>query len=408
MLYVNDDMDELFRRAADNYPLKTDSAEWKKVSDHLPVNNLTTPDPTPDTKNRYWLLLLLLLIPIIWLSNNYLSTKKPVNTAQKLKNSSPITNAVTSADNALSATIEIGTISTSLKQHPSTVASTHHVLSIPSHTKSTITNPDVVVAETAPPAAISNDPKILIQTEEQSPATGKKDIDTKTVNPNITTENKQAPVKNVASEAAEKKSTKSSKNKQSHLYAGIMAGVDVSTVKLQNILNAGLQGGVLIGYNFNKRLSLESGLYFDKKYYYTDGKYFDSKTLYLQGSAKVVDVKGNCYMLEVPLNLKYNFVVDGKSQWFSILGFSSYFMKKQSYDYNIQYNNYQYQKYADYTTPSNTFFSVINLGVGYTNDLGKKIKLRIEPYVKVPIQKIGVGNLPITSAGINVGITKKF
>jgi hypothetical protein len=31
MQYVNDDMDELFKRAAENYPLDTNSANWNKV-----------------------------------------------------------------------------------------------------------------------------------------------------------------------------------------------------------------------------------------------------------------------------------------------------------------------------------------------------------------------------------------
>ena len=35
MQYVNDDMDELFRRAAENYPLNTNSADWNEVQKKL-------------------------------------------------------------------------------------------------------------------------------------------------------------------------------------------------------------------------------------------------------------------------------------------------------------------------------------------------------------------------------------
>ena len=35
MQYVNDDMDELFRRAAKDYPLNTNSADWEKVKNKL-------------------------------------------------------------------------------------------------------------------------------------------------------------------------------------------------------------------------------------------------------------------------------------------------------------------------------------------------------------------------------------
>ena len=35
MEHVNDDMDELFRRAAEGYPLNTDSADWNGVERKL-------------------------------------------------------------------------------------------------------------------------------------------------------------------------------------------------------------------------------------------------------------------------------------------------------------------------------------------------------------------------------------
>ena len=35
MQFVNDDMDELFRQAAKDYPLKTDSEDWNAVSNKM-------------------------------------------------------------------------------------------------------------------------------------------------------------------------------------------------------------------------------------------------------------------------------------------------------------------------------------------------------------------------------------
>src|SRR5687767_13374857 len=35
MQFSNNDMDELFRKAADKYPLKTDNADWEKISKAL-------------------------------------------------------------------------------------------------------------------------------------------------------------------------------------------------------------------------------------------------------------------------------------------------------------------------------------------------------------------------------------
>jgi hypothetical protein len=44
MFDVNDNMDELFRRAAENYPLKTDTSDWQQVEQKLAA---TEPDKPP-------------------------------------------------------------------------------------------------------------------------------------------------------------------------------------------------------------------------------------------------------------------------------------------------------------------------------------------------------------------------
>src|SRR5215217_6482334 len=72
MQHINDDMDELFRRAADDYPLKTDNANWDVVAKKLLVEQ---PVSNKSSKNNYkYLLLLLLLIPL-GLLYNYVSNK---------------------------------------------------------------------------------------------------------------------------------------------------------------------------------------------------------------------------------------------------------------------------------------------------------------------------------------------
>lgn len=41
---VNDDMDELFRRAAGDYPLNTDAANWNKIKDELNLPIIEAPE----------------------------------------------------------------------------------------------------------------------------------------------------------------------------------------------------------------------------------------------------------------------------------------------------------------------------------------------------------------------------
>src|SRR5690349_11323015 len=99
MQYINDDMDELFRRAAEDYPLNTNNADWNSVLKKLSENRA---DLKPGNKEGYKkynrLLLLLLLLPVIWIGKEYFySSHKPgigVSVAEHnpgIKSSSPQT-----------------------------------------------------------------------------------------------------------------------------------------------------------------------------------------------------------------------------------------------------------------------------------------------------------------------------
>lgn len=61
MQSVNDDMDELWRRAANEYPLNTGGADWDKVASRLGI----PPEPPKRRDRRYLWLLLLLLVPVV-------------------------------------------------------------------------------------------------------------------------------------------------------------------------------------------------------------------------------------------------------------------------------------------------------------------------------------------------------
>jgi hypothetical protein len=59
MQYVNDDMDEMFRRAAEDYPLDTSGADWEKVKAML--NGDAASSVTKEKKKRrfFWFFLII-------------------------------------------------------------------------------------------------------------------------------------------------------------------------------------------------------------------------------------------------------------------------------------------------------------------------------------------------------------
>src|SRR5437870_5370803 len=75
MQYENENMDELFRRAAEDYPLDTSSKDWNKVQQAL--ESKETQIVQKNNKGR--LLWLLLLLPMGLLCNKYLMNGDEAN-----------------------------------------------------------------------------------------------------------------------------------------------------------------------------------------------------------------------------------------------------------------------------------------------------------------------------------------
>jgi hypothetical protein len=193
-------------------------------------------------------------------------------------------------------------------------------------------------------------------------------------------------------------------------YVGIIGSPDLSLVRFQSLKAVGDNFGLLLGYSFNSRWAVETGIYYDRKKYYTDGEYFSkSKAPRLQDiDLKTVD--GVCNMWEIPLNVRYNFSSGNKKmKWFATGGLSTYLMSKEKYTFTGDYwgNPNWYGTYT-YKKPYQYWFSILNLSVGYEQRLGKIGNLRLEPFLRVPLAGIGTGSLSIMSAGLNIGITRRI
>jgi hypothetical protein len=221
------------------------------------------------------------------------------------------------------------------------------------------------------------------------------------------TVNVVAPV--VTKDSSKVKPKASSKQKSSYLYAGLLAAPDLSTVKFQSMKGVGTTYSLLLGYQFNKRWAVETGVSLDRKRYYTSGEYFDTKGVHLPTWGYTLkDVDGTCYMWEIPINVRYNFSQSEKTKWFATAGLSTYFMTREKYNYSGIYNGNPSDSSWNIKKPSQYWFSIINLSVGYEHRLGGIGNLRIEPYLRVPLSGLGTGKLNILSTGINIGITRRL
>lgn len=441
MQFVNDDMDdELYRRAAEEYPLKTEGADWNKLREKL---NAAGGNNSGKKKNRRGIILLLALIPLLLICTTYIntdhatnkfgalnqSTKNDQTTAEENNESSlkendfnntihgekRIINEELDTDQSNIQKLKI-TTSKSIAEVGETYEGNRRKQKtenglLKSRNRNFIANgyrngeqKDPTDKENAANREQLTQQETMLAEDKKSstdkPATPKNTI--------ATTDKDGQSIKNDSSKAPQLTASSKEKlqfRKSPKFYLGIQAGPDFSMVKSANTSKAGYSVGLIAGYNLSKRFAIETGFLWDQKRYNAEGRDFKTDKLNWP-HVTILNLSGYCNMFEIPVNVRYNFISAEKTTFFANAGISSYLMKKENYDYHYQsYGVYGYGN-KEYKNTTNNLLSVAHLSVGIQKKLGLIGDLRIEPYVKLPLNGVGIGSMPLRSTGIYLGITR--
>jgi hypothetical protein len=187
-------------------------------------------------------------------------------------------------------------------------------------------------------------------------------------------------------------------------YVGVVLGMDMSSVKFGSV-KTGNNKGLLVGYAFNNRWSVESGVLWSRKNYFADGALYKADGYTPQPGLTILDVNSTNQLYELPINVKYN-ILAGRNKLFATAGVSSYIIRKENIDLHYDWNGQQGNQYYDYSNVSKHWLSVASFSLGYTHHMGSLGTLRLEPYVKMPLEEIGICNMRVTSMGLNVGFVR--
>ncbi len=442
MFYMmNDDMDDMMRKAADDYELNDEMAsDWNKV-----LAGIQQPEqpfiakPKEKKRRKYILFLWFILIPVMLFtayklnlftllsSNNktivraksksYAKTKKADNNVKQINNNIAVTNSLTPNQKKLNEKID----------HNADQKSVSLQTGLPSSNinknKQAINNlSNVVYAETgnykhalsdSTPNRFSEISRLLTGSSKTGILNTTVVADTTTIKQQLTNDKATSTQKNLNRDSlvakSSKQKTKSNNyTKQAFTYAGIITNADISFIKNQKTSSPSLGVGIIGGYHFKNGISIESGLLYDRKNYYTKGKYFNTDMLSYLQNVQLLATNGNCYMYEIPLNVAYDFKSHKKINWFVTAGTSSYLMHKEYYNFKYDYNGSYGEKGYDYYHSSKNWFSVLNLGAGVNIQTSNKYFIKLQPYFKVPLSGIGIGKLPLSSAGINFSLTRRI
>ena len=193
------------------------------------------------------------------------------------------------------------------------------------------------------------------------------------------------------------------------LQFGIFGGPDFASVNSVAGDRAGSSFGLTLDYQFADHWYIGSGLLFSRKVFASTPQNYHVPPNYyrqlLMGMDNVEYIKGSFNMLEIPLNLRYDFSTTGNTLFFASVGASSYLFTTQNcnYYYNF-YNRGVASKEVSYDSKPNYLFSSLNLSLGVEAGISNSLSVVVAPYVKIPTGNIGFGQVQLNSFGIDFAL----
>lgn len=406
-------MDELFRKAVENYHVNPGESNWDKIVPQLSEPAFPATKKKINGKKYRGIVLLLIFFMLgggMLIKYTVYNNRTPAlmqKTSQKNQSDNSIkkSNAENKeTTNSKKSTTQKNFSSIQKSQQPANSFTfseknkwNDFATNVYQHTEPQTTLPLIQKHDVTKDIAPINNQKIL---------THQKTLN-ETVQIQLTqTEKKYTDTSTTTSANKTTKITVVQKNRG--VYLGALSGLSFNKVKNQRLRKPGFDIGFIVGYQFNNKVSIETGVFLSKKYYFTEGKYFSMEKISasMPPDMKVMSVDGSSTLFETPLKFKYNFYNKDKSTFFSSAGVSSYLLTREKNDYHTLMNGTSETVTGSYKNSSRYFAAAINFSLGYEHTIGNhNNKIRVVPYVQIPLKGIGMGALPVMSTGLRVGYT---
>lgn len=187
----------------------------------------------------------------------------------------------------------------------------------------------------------------------------------------------------------------------------LVAAPDYSATRLVGRESvSGYTLGALVAYkiNFLPGLNLVSGVkYSQKNYLALRSDYIAPKGFW---KYKIVPqtIDADCRILDIPLLFRYVPFSRKQDAFFMSGGVSSFFMLNEAYAYNYEVPSDKLINNFVVINENQYLLNGLNFSIGYKVPVRNKMRLSIEPYLYLPLRRIGHGNVNLYSYGVQFGV----
>ncbi|HSY60246.1 MAG TPA: outer membrane beta-barrel protein [Cytophaga sp.] len=176
-----------------------------------------------------------------------------------------------------------------------------------------------------------------------------------------------------------------------------------------NFYKPNLNVGFNVEYYILPRISVLSGIVYGQKLYTCDASDYASSPSYVRyGRTYYPDyVKANCGVLDIPVNVRYKFLNKKTFNVYASTGLSSYIMLKETYIF--QYAN-KYRQDDEYQVHNKNryLFNIWNVSFGVEKRINDTWSVQAEPYIKIPLNGVGAGDIKLVSTGVYFSVKYYF
>ncbi|ODS84529.1 MAG: hypothetical protein ABS46_03195 [Cytophagaceae bacterium SCN 52-12] len=178
----------------------------------------------------------------------------------------------------------------------------------------------------------------------------------------------------------------------------LAAGPDFSAVKVPDFAAPVPGLAAHIDYQILDHFWIQTGyVRSSKKYTALNGDY--TWPAYWTQPVLPESIDATCNMVEIPLNLKYMWGKKSNAAWYVTAGITNYQMQREKYEYNYERPDPQIRRYRWEGSTGWYWLSHAQVSLGYERKLTSRLRIGVEPFVKIPTRKVGFGKVNLYTAG---------
>ncbi len=198
---------------------------------------------------------------------------------------------------------------------------------------------------------------------------------------------------------------KKNKGNEKGFYILATGGTDAGSTKFLSYKNSNTtpKYGAGLGYQFNKRWSVQTGFYAVNKKYVAQPADYKIKPGSPMGIYPLEKINASNIVYEIPLFVRYNFIRRQSFTLYALAGASSYIMQKENYDCFYRYYNTLYEHNWQYKGNKHLFSTAV-FSIGIEKNISSRVSILAEPSFAVPIAGVGDGKVKLYSTALQAGV----